>query len=307
MPSLSKVAVIILNWNQPELTAECVKSVVASNKKNLECEIVIVDNASSAKSLERLKTLLHATDYILLVNEVNKGFAGGNNVGIKYALENRADYVIVLNNDTRADRLLISQLVSNAVKDSKIGLVSPKIYFENGFEFHKDRYKNEELGKVIWYAGGKIDWNNIYGSPRGVNEIDKGQFDGFGGTDYATGTCMLIARGLIEKVGMFDERYYMYYEDTDLSERAKKSGFKVIYDPSAVVWHKVAQSSGIGSGLNDYYITRNRMLFGMKYARLRTKLALIRESIKLLLRGRLWQEIGIRDYYLGNLGRGSWK
>jgi GT2 family glycosyltransferase len=87
----------------------------------------------------------------------------------------------------------------------------------------------------------------------------------------------------------------------------KKVGWKVLFSPEGFMWHKVSQSSGIGSGQNDYFLTRNRMLFGMKYAQLRTKFALLKESIKLLLIGRKWQKIGIRDYYLGRFGKGSWK
>ena len=87
----------------------------------------------------------------------------------------------------------------------------------------------------------------------------------------------------------------------------KNRGWKVLYEPKGIVWHKVAQSSGIGSNLNDYFITRNRMLFGMRYASLRTKFALAKESIKLLLNGRKWQKIGVRDFYLGRFGRGSWE
>jgi len=98
----------------------------------------------------------------------------------------------------------------------------------------------------------------------------------------------------------------MYYEDIDLSMRIKKAGFEVLYIPSANVWHKVAQSSGIGSGLNDYFITRNRLLFGMRYAKLRTRFALYRESLRFLLSGRVWQRKGVLDFYLGRLGKGSW-
>jgi len=95
-------------------------------------------------------------------------------------------------------------------------------------------------------------------------------------------------------------------EDADHAQRIKKAGYKVLYSGKGWLWHKVSQSSGIGSELNDYFLTRNRMIFGMRYASLRTKFALLRESIKLLLSGRKWQKIGIKDYYLGNLGKGSW-
>ena len=99
----------------------------------------------------------------------------------------------------------------------------------------------------------------------------------------------------------------MYFEDTDLSQRLKLAGKKIVYDPSGVIWHKVAQSSGIGSNLNDYFTTRNRMLFGMKYASFRTKIALLRESVRLLISGRKYQKQGIKDFYLGRFGKGSWK
>ncbi len=117
---------------------------------------------------------------------------------------------------------------------------------------------------------------------------------------------MMIKREVIEKVGLFDNRYFLYYEDADLTERIKKAGYEIYYVPDAILYHENAGSSeGVGSGLHDYFLTRNKMLFGMKYARYRTKLALIRESLQLLLMGRKYQKAGIKDYYLGNLGKGS--
>ena len=106
---------------------------------------------------------------------------------------------------------------------------------------------------------------------------------------------------------MYDKRYFAYLEDADLSQRIREAGWKVLYSPNAHLWHKVAQSSGIGSDLNDYFLTRNRMLFGMRYASLRTRFALLRESLRLLVNGRKWQRIGIRDFYFGRLGKGSWR
>ena len=117
---------------------------------------------------------------------------------------------------------------------------------------------------------------------------------------------MFLTKEVLEKVGLFDEKYFMYYEDTDLSLRIRKAGFKVLYVPTGIVWHKIAQSSGIGSDLNDYYITRNRLLFGVKYAKLRTKLALFKESIRFLINGRKWQKRAVIDYFIGNFEKGSW-
>ena len=162
------------------------------------------------------------------------------------------------------------------------------------------------MGKVIWYSGGEIDWGNVYGKTRGVDEVDGGQYDTMEKTDYATGTCMFIRAKVLKDVGLFDEKYFMYYEDTDLSMRLIKSGYGVFYVPSSVIWHKVAQSSGIGGDLNDYFITRNRLLFGIKYAPLRSKIALIKESLRFTISGRKWQRTGVHDFYLRKLERGSW-
>ena len=303
-----KVSIVILNWNRAEDTIQCLKSISVLRIKNYELSIVVVDNGSDdISNLKRQisKLQLKSQNLKIIENKKNLGYAAGNNAGIKYALDTSADYIMILNNDTLVDRNLLVELIKVAEANSMAGAISPKIYFDPGFEFHKEKYDKRVLGKVIWYAGGKIDWKNVYGSGRGVDEIDNGKYDKIQETEYATGTCLFLRASAVKKAGMFDERYFMYYEDTELSLRLKKSGWKVMYIPEAIVWHKVAQSSGIGSGLNDYYTTRNRMLFGMKYASLRTKFALLRESIKLLLTGRKWQGSGIKDFYLGNLGKGS--
>ncbi len=185
------------------------------------------------------------------------------------------------------------------------GAISPKIYFAKGFEFHKNRYKKEDLGKVLWYAGGKIDWKNMLGFHRGVDEVDIGQFSKLYETEFATGCCMLVKREVFERVGLFNNKYFLYLEDLDFSLKTRKKGFKIIYQPKAVMWHENAGSAGgSGSPLQEYFITRNRLLFGFKYAPLRTKIALFKESIKILAGGRTNQKKGIRDFYLRRFGKG---
>ncbi|KKQ52149.1 MAG: glycosyl transferase family protein [Microgenomates group bacterium GW2011_GWC1_38_12] len=307
-----KIFIIILNWNRADDTLDCLKSVEKLQITNYKLQIIIVDNASTDDSIKKIKKGIKSTTSTkgiiskIIGNRTNLGFAAGNNVGVKYALDQGADYIMVLNNDTVVDKNLLIEFLKALKKYPKAGILSPKIYFASGFEFHKDRYKKSELGKVIWYSGGKIDWNNVYGFGRGVDEVDNGQYDEVTETDFATGTCMFLSRNALEKVGLFDEKYFMYFEDTDLSMRLKRVGFRVFYVPRAVLWHKVAQSSGIGSDLNDYFITRNRLLFGMRYAKLRTRFALYRESLRFLLSGRVWQRKGVLDFYLGRLGKGSW-
>jgi len=272
---------------------------------------VVVDNGSTDKSVEKIQNSKFKiqncnSKFKVIKNRVNLGFAEGNNVGIRYALENKADYVCLLNNDTRVSSDFLVELIKVAGKDKEIGVVGGKIYFEKGYEFHKERYQESELGKVIWYAGGKVDWQNILASHRGVDEVDHQQYDRLEETDYINGCLMLIKREVFEKIGLFDQKYFLYFEENDFSQRAKQAGFKLYFAPKAVIWHLNAASSAPGSGLHDYFLTRNRLLFGLRWAPFRSKAALIKESFRILVGGRPWQKTGVRDFYLGRFGRGSW-
>lgn len=318
---MKNIAIVILNWNGTKDTVECLESIGKLQIINYKLQVIVVDNGSadafaSVISNFKLGALREQISnknikFKILRNEKNLGFSGGNNVGIRHALKNGADYVVILNNDTVVHKSLIEELLTVADSEEKIGIVAPKIYFAKGFEFHKDRYKKNDLGKIIWYAGGTMDWENVLGHHRGVDEVDTGQFDEISPTDFASGCCLLIKKEVLERVGPpaggFDEQYFLYYEDSDLCQRVKGKGYRVMFVPSAILWHKNAGSAGgSGSKLQDYFITRNRLLFGFRFAPIRSKLALLRESIGLLFNGRSWQRRGVLDFYLGGFGRGSY-
>jgi hypothetical protein len=303
-----KLFIVILNWNNADDTLACVESVEKAARRNFGLRIVVVDNASDDESLDRLKKLeVDERGIKLIRNSQNLGFAEGNNIGIKYAVGRKADLIIILNNDTRVKDDFLSRSVEFMSKHSDVGVMSPKIYFERGYEYNKKLYKEDDLGKVFWYAGGIIDWRNILGKNRGVDEPDRGQYETVAECDFATGACSVFRKEALEDVGFYDKRFYMYLEDVDISLRLKKAGWKVKYNPQAVIWHKVAGSSRIGGDLNDYFITRNRLLFGLRYASLRAKLALARESLRLAFLGRAWQRKGVLDFYLRRFGKGSWR
>lgn len=267
-----KTSIIILNYKGLRETLECLDSIRKIRSKNFE--VIVIDNNSQDGSKEALSKI---EDITFIANKKNLGYSGGNNVGIKHALSSGAENVIILNNDT----IVKVDFLKNFQKHiKKSDILSPKIYFFPGYEFHKKRYKQSEVGKVIWYAGGKIDWQNVLGNHIGVDEVDFGQFDKSKEIDYATGACMFVNRKVFEKIGFFDERYFLYLEDMDFCVRAKKAGFRIFFEPESVIWHKNASSAGgSGSELQDYYITRNRLLFAFKYAKLRTKLAVLRQVI----------------------------
>jgi GT2 family glycosyltransferase len=140
----------------------------------------------------------------------------------------------------------------------------------------------------------------------GVDEVDSGQFDAITETAFATGCCLLVRSSVIKKIGMFDTRYFLYYEDADLSMRLKNAGYLLGFVPTSIIWHDNAKSAGgSGSVLQDYFTTRNRLLFGFTYASFRTKFALVREGMRFLRTGREWQKKGVKDFFIHKFGRGS--
>lgn len=303
---MQKVLVSILHFNHPHQTFECLSSLNKLKVDDMNVEILVIDNGSK-EELRLDKKEFGNLNLKLIINKENLGFSGGHNISFKYAVKENYDFVMILNNDTMVDKDLILELLKPFKDNNKIGVTVPKMYFTKGHEFHKEKYKVEELGRVIWYAGGITDWGNVISYHKGVDEVDRGQFDDQEETEFASGACMMIKIDILKKVGFFDDKYFLYYEDGDLNIRIKKAGFKIIYVPTAILWHNNAGSSGSGSTLQDYYISRNRMLYGMTYAPIRSKVHLIRESLRLLKSGRTWQKKGIRDFYLRRFGKGSYR
>lgn len=299
---MKKVSVVTVNYNTAQDTKNLLESLKKVRTPDFLLTIIVVDNGSKdASALDGLQ------GFTFIKLKENSGFTGGYNAGIKKALQDGADYVLIVNNDTTADPDLLSNMLDVLEQDKIIGVTVPKIYFAKGHEFHKDRYNEKELGKVFWYAGGHTDWNHIKSVHRGVDEVDHGQYDKTEEVTFATGCCMLFKREVLEKVGVFDEKYFLYYEDADINERVRRVGYAIYYVPSAVLFHVNASSTGgAGSSMQDYFITRNQMLFGMHYAPLRAKVALVRQSLQLVRTGRPEQKKAIRDFYLGRFGKGTY-
>lgn len=293
-----KVAVITLNFNGKADTLELLESLESLKAEDYELRTIVVDNGSTDGSVSAINK--HYPSIDIFQTGSNLGYAGGFNKGIKYAQIWGADYYLLINNDVLInDPNLISGLIKTLKSDQNIGLVSPKIYFAKGFEFHKDKYKKEDLGKVIWFGGGKFDWDNIQSIHKGIDEKDNGKYDQIEESEIFSGACVLIKGSVFEKIGFLNEEYFLYFEDSEFSKRCKDNGFKIYYNGQVSVTHKVSQSTGIGSTITDYYHTRNRLIFGMNYASSRTKFALLREVLWLLIFGRKAQRKGIMDYFLG--------
>ena len=165
-------------------------------------------------------------------------------------------------------------------------------------------YHAQDKGNVLWYAGGSIDWQNLAAFHRGVDELDRGHFDTQQESDFATGCSVLIRREVLEKTGLLDERYFLYLEDVDLSVKAKQAGYQIGFCPQSRVWHKNAGSSGgAGSPLHQYYQTRNRLLFALRYGSWRIRITATLFAIRLFMNGSQAERIAVTDLVTGQLGK----
>lgn len=299
-----KIGIVILHWNNYTDTFNCLNSVSRLEKLQNTIEVVIVDNASTNDSLKKLESNFRSIHF--LKNSENLGFAAGNNRGIQYFIKRAVDFILILNNDTIVSKTLILELLKTQQKTGA-AIISPKIYFTKGYEFHKNRYSDSERGNVLWYGGGAINWKTVIGYHIGVDEVDKGQFNQEKEIECATGAALFITKEAVRLLGGFNSRYYLYYEDIDLCMRAKQQGLTVFFSPKSILWHNNAGSSSSGSGLQDYYITRNRLLFGSLHAPLRVNMHLIWESVRLILNGRKWQKKGVIDFMIRKFAKGSYE
>ena len=297
------VWVVVLHYTNETLTEACLESLKKLKTGSFNLKILVVYN-NPREDPTRLKKKYPAV--LFLETGKNLGFAGGNNVGLDYALSQKADWLMTLNNDTEVKPDLIEQLLAVAKTKKDGGAFCPKIYFAKGYEYHKDRYRKSELGKVIWYAGGDVDWANIATPHRGLDEVDRGQFDQVSRVEFANGCAMLVSAKAFGRVGLINESYFLYYEDADFSQRLLRADFKLYYVPKGVVYHKVSASSEIGGNLHDYFMVRNQLLFGWRFAPWRSKLALVKQSGRFLIKGRPWQKQGVKDFYRRKFNQGSW-
>lgn len=241
------VYIILVNFNGAKDTIECIKSLNNISYENFK--IVVVDNKSFDE--DKLKLKETGEDFHFIESDKNLGFAGGNNLGIKYAIDNKADFVLLLNNDTMVRDNFLNELMKYTEKN--VGIVGPKILYY------------PEVSK-IWFAGGRINWFKFIGEHYGEKQEDNGQFDKLKQVDFITGCCMLINCNVFEKVGLLPEGYFMYFEDVDFCVRVKELGYKLIYNPHSEIYHKVSISTGgEESPFIIQYANENRLKFMKKY------------------------------------------
>lgn len=298
------VSLILVHYNTRTETLACLKSLIEVKTTGLKLAIIVVDNASQ-QQLTLPKQLEQREEIQVIRSESNLGFTGGNNMGIHYAVERfNSDFVVLLNNDTTVEPDFLKQLVKQAQENPKQGLICPKIYFSKGSEYHASLYNKSDLGNIIWYAGGSVDFEHLVAFHQGVDEVDRGQFDTKQTSEFATGCCVLIRREVLEKIGSFDKRFFLYLEDVDLSLRAKQAGYMIGFCPESVIYHQNAGSSGgSGSSTQEYYQTRNRFLIAFKNVTLPIVITSLRLAVQYMLHGNRYQKRGLLHAVTAQFGK----
>lgn len=231
-----KVSIILLNWNGYKDTLECVQSLKKVTYPNYN--IIIADNGSKGDDLRLLRENFKEDNFIIQDNKKNYGFAEGNNIAIRYALERGADLCLLLNNDTVVKEDFLDKLIDGYYKGYKV--VGGKIYYY----YQKNK---------IWFGGGII--NKYLGIPRDAKEKDKAQE-----VDFVSGCMMLVHKDVFNKIGYLNKEYFAYWEDIEFCFRAKQNNFKIYYTPHTGCYHKVSASAKKGN-LQTYYEVRNRFRF----------------------------------------------
>ncbi|MGE5797532.1 MAG: glycosyltransferase family 2 protein [Ignavibacteria bacterium] len=242
------IGIVILNWNGLKDTIECIESLKKLAYPNVK--IFVVDNKSLDDEAQKLATYYNGLIQVIPLIE-NIGFSGGNNAGIKVSLEQKTDFILILNNDTVVEPDFLEPLIKKFEDDEKTGIAAPQINYYS------------EPGR-IWSDGGRI--KKFFGSGYAYsdkleNESDKKDKS----VTFVSGCCMLVKKEVFREIGLFDENFFLYVEDTDFCCRVLNAGYRIYVVPKSKIYHKVGASTKKDfSSFPLYYTTRNRLYFAKK-------------------------------------------
>ena len=275
------VGVIVLNWNGTDDTLECLQSLQRLDYPRYE--IIVVDNGSRTSPRPQITEQFPAVSYI--ETGENLGYAGGNNFGIRYALQHGHDYVFVLNNDTLVEPDFLRTAVAVGQSDPRIAVVGIKILaFEDPSR--------------VWVAYGQLTYRKGLVRLVGYYELNDGRFDTQQDVEWVPGTALLMRRAALEQIGLFDEQFFAYHEDVDWCTNAREHGWRVVYAPAAHILHKGHRSSG-GKGYvtpRQYLAGRNMVLFVRKHARWYQSLQFLMFQITTIPLQYLWRCLSGEQY-----------
>ncbi|MDD5455800.1 MAG: glycosyltransferase family 2 protein [Candidatus Margulisbacteria bacterium] len=291
---LEKTLVVIINFNNIEDTLECLESCIKSgiNKKQL----LLIDNHSSQIVVQNIKNVLPWLSILELPD--NMGYAAGVNAGLNEALNRGYEYSFILNNDIVLNSSTLPELISVLERDTQIGICTPQniVYGTNN----------------VCFAGG------YYDHKKGLTLHNTRPLAGPLEVDFLTGSAMLIRNNMLEKTGLFDEQYFLYFEDADFCMKVKHHGFKCVVTPKSEVQHKVSKTAALNPFIY-YYCQRNRLQFFARYGRKKYIVLFIyhffADNLRLIIKGLLkpaknknfknmsYSLLGIMDFIKGKKGK----
>jgi GT2 family glycosyltransferase len=288
-----KVIVLILSYNGKHLLKDCISSYLSNNYDNFE--VVVVDNASNDGTIEWVRE--YYPFVYTLRTEKDLKYSGGFNYGMQYAFsEKKADYVLITNNDVKADDKMISELVKVACTSNDIGFTIGKVYYYDAPNTLQTVGK--KFDPVVWNAG------HI-----GTGEIDKGQYDKIEERAWCDDIYWLVPREVWERTGGYDTEFDYQAEDFDWQVRSKKLGYKIMYTPHAKLWHKESMTLGRISSMKAYYDARNPLIVHMKYRKKEEYYTVIKmrfwaqlkSTPKYIFKGKLWHAIKVWQGFLSSI------
>lgn len=242
-----------------------------SKQTSKDFKVFIFDGSPEKKNLS-------LPEYTHLIQGTNHGYAHGVNKAFSVASEMYSSFAVV-NSDIIFEKHFVERTLKSLEKNQNT-LIGGKIYYAPDYEYHKTRYSTQDKGRVLWYAGGYIDWHHALAQHRGIDEVDRGQYNSKEPTSFITGCLICYTKQTAHKLGKWSTSYNMYFEDADYCQKAKKKKVALVYDPSIIIWHKNAQSSGgSGSTSQQKMFDKSRLLFGLRFAPFRTKLHLFKNKV----------------------------
>ena len=252
---MDSLYIILVNWNSLELTMQCLESL--EKIKYSSYKIILIDNGSVHNPTDEISAKYPNVTLITL--KENIGFCKANNIGINHALSEQAKYILLLNNDTVVNEDFASYLVEKLKSNPDLGAVTSMIYY-----LEKERNK-------IWALGGEINFwfGNSKSQYQGIIEPDEDLFPQDFEVDYSTGCCLLIPTSVVKQIGLLDEAFFAYYEDSDYSMRLRKRGLKLAVVKKSKVWHVAGGSSYSTGRLNPFILflnVRNRIWFFRRHS-----------------------------------------